>query len=79
MLKKVMKYDIRAMWRTCSPLLLASGLVSIVCCALMYFTISLSDLENMIAAMMTVMGFYMVGIFAVIVMATVCYFAVFVR
>ena len=79
MLKKVMKYDLRASWRICAPLLLASGIVAVVCCALMYFTISLSDLESMIAAMLTVMGFYVIGVVAILILAIVAYFAVFVR
>ena len=79
MLKKLLKYDLRTMWRFCAPMFIATGLVSVVCCALLYFTISLSDAEGVFAAVMMVNGFYAIGILAIVVMTVISGFMVFYR
>ena len=79
MLNKIIKYDFRTMWRICAPMFIATGIVSVICCALLYFTLSFSSGENVLAAMMMATGFYVIGIFAIFAMSVICEFVVFYR
>ena len=72
MLKKMLKHDMRAMWRTAAPLLLVSGIISIVCCGMLYFTFSFAEnAENFFAAILVVGSFYVIGAAAIAVLQAV--------
>ena len=81
MLKKMLKHDMRAMWRTAMPLLLVSGIVSAVCCGMLYFTLNFSESsdESLIGILTLVGSFYVMGLIAVIVLPTIISVFVLVR
>ena len=79
MLRKILKYDLRAMARASFPLFLSSGIIAIVCCALMFFTLNFSEAKNIFVALTLVTGFYLLGIVAILSMLVVNFFFVISR
>ena len=69
MLKKLLKHDLRAMARFSVPMFIASGIISVICCAMLYFTFSFTEeADTFIGAILTVSGFYVMGIMAIAIM-----------
>ena len=72
MLKKMLKHDMRAMWRTSMPMLLVSGIISVICCGMLYFTFSFAEnADTFFAAIFVVGSFYVMGVTAVVVLQAV--------
>ena len=66
MLRKLMKYDMRAISKSVSPLFAASGIVSIVCCVMLYFTYGFSEeAESIFSALAVTGSFYIIGIMTI--------------
>lgn len=75
MLKKLLKYDMRDMLSRSLPMFVASAATGLVCCALLYFSLSFSS-EYFNFALLAVSGFYAIGIFAIIALFVIsCFFA----
>ena len=73
MLKKLLKYDMRDMRSRSVPLFIASAATALICCALLYFSLSFSsDYFNF--AILAVSGLYAVGIIAIVALFVVNYF-----
>ncbi len=80
MLKKVLKHDMRAMMRSTVPMFIVMGVVSVVCCVILYFTYNFeTEVESMIAAVLLVGGFLVMGIFAIAAMLVVVSVLTYVR
>lgn len=75
MLGKLLKYDMRAISRTAAPMFAASGIVSVVCCAMLYFTYGFSEEANtVLGALIATSGFYILGVLAIAVLWVVTAF-----
>lgn len=75
MLRKLLKYDLREMLRRSYPFFAASGAVSLLCCALMYFSRSFQEESGF--GFFTAISFYGIGIFAIVVLLAInMFFAV---
>ena len=80
MLTKMIKHDMRAMSKVAVPMFIASGIISVICCAMLYFTLSFfENADNLIAASALVGGFYVLGIMAIVVMSSIVYVMAIVR
>ena len=80
MLKRLLKYDMKAISRIAYPCLLASVTMSILCCAVIYFTFGFTDeIDSIFSAIMLTGGLYLVGILTVIAMVTIVGIAVVAR
>ncbi|MBR2650191.1 MAG: hypothetical protein IKD45_00870 [Clostridia bacterium] len=80
MLKKLMKHDLRAMARFSVPMFIASGIISVVCCAMLYFTFSFAEeADTFIGGMLAVGSFYAMGIMAIAIMYVIVVIMVAVR
>jgi hypothetical protein len=81
MLKKLLKHDMRTMAKTALPMLIISLVVSVVLCAMLYFTLSFSEegVDNIFGVMMIVTSFYAMGIMAIAAMYIVVYILSLVR
>ena len=80
MLGKILKYDMKTMSRFAIPMYIASGIISIICCAILFFSLHTINSSNpttdqgvagLVAAAMTSVGFYMIGIVAIAVISIV--------
>ena len=72
MLGKLLRQDMKTMSRFALPMFIASGVVSVVCCAMLYFTLSFAEeADTLWAAMIVVGGFYAMGLIAIIAMAAI--------
>lgn len=65
MLGKLIKYDLRALVKTAFPMLVSSGIISVICCALMFFTLSFNELDGFYVAFSLVSSFYIIGLIAI--------------
>ncbi|MBP3307915.1 MAG: hypothetical protein IJY01_02555 [Clostridia bacterium] len=79
MLRKLLKYDLRELLRQTLPLIISMGAVSVVCCALLYFTMSFGEAENFFGALATTIGFFAIGIIAIAVMGVIIEFIAVIR
>lgn len=72
MLKRLLKYDMRAISRIACPIYLASGLISILCCAVLYFAFGFAEeIDTVFSALMLTGGVYLVGILMIIAMVAI--------
>lgn len=66
MLGKLLKYDMRAISRTVLPMFAASGIISVICCAALYFTYGYSEeADSIMGALLVTSGFYTLGVIAI--------------
>lgn len=69
MLKRLIKYDMKAISRYAIPMLIAAGGASFVCCAILYFTLGLAEeLTSVLNAIMITGSVYMIGVICIGVM-----------
>jgi len=69
MLRRLVKYDMRAISRVAVPMFIASWIVSFLCCAVLYFTFGFAEeLNSMFSAFMITGSLYLVGMTAISVM-----------
>ncbi len=71
MLGKLLKYDVRELFRSTLPLLISMGSIGVVCAALLYFTMSFSETEGFFGALGATISFFGIGILALLVIAVV--------
>lgn len=75
MLKKLIKHDMRSISKSAVPMFIVSGIVSIVCCAMLYFTYGFSeDVNSVFGAVIVTSGFYLLGMAAIMVLGVVTAF-----
>lgn len=81
MLKKLLKHDMRTMSKSALPMFIVSAVVSIICCAMLYFTLSFSGelIDNVVGVIAVVTSFYAMGIMAIAAMYIVVYILSLVR
>ncbi len=79
MLRKLLKYDIKELLRQTLPLIISMCAVSIVCCVLLYFSMSFGEAEGLFAAFGATMSFFGIGIFALMVLAVAIEFISIIR
>ena len=80
MLRKMLKHDMRAMWHTAMPMLLVTGIVSVICCGMLYFTFSFAEnAESLFGALALVGSFYVIGVCAVFALPIIISVFVLVR
>ena len=81
MLKKLLKHDMRTMAKSSLPMLIVSLVVSVILCAMLYFTLSFSaeGVDSIVGVMMVVTSFYAMGIMAIAAMYIVVYILSLVR
>ena len=74
MLRKLLKHDMRSMWHSAMPLLTVSGILSVICCGILYFSMSYLDggaETDFLDVAMLVGIFYFIGIIAIIALQSV--------
>ncbi len=70
MLRKILKHDMRTMARSAVPMFITSGIISVVCCAMLYFTFSFAEeADTFWGAMLIISSFYGMGIMAIMIMS----------
>ena len=79
MLRKLLKYDLRELFRKSLPLLISMGAVSVVCCALLYFTMSFGETESLFGALGATITFFGIGILAITVLGVIIEFTAVMR
>ena len=80
MLGKILKHDMRSMSKMAIPMFVSSGVISVICCTLLYFTYGYSDgADSMLGAIFVTSGFYLVGVFAIVAMWCAVAFLAFTR
>ena len=80
MLKRLIKYDMRAISKIALPMYLASGIINILCCVVLYFSFGFAEeIESVFSAIMLTGGLYFVGILTIAVMLIVVVLAVEMR
>jgi len=79
MLGKLLRYDMRAQSRSAVPMFISSAIISVVCCALLYFTFGFTEADNFFLGLAFVGGFFGLGILAIVVLCTVNAFMSFAR
>lgn len=70
MLGKLLKHDMRSMSKSAVPIFISSGVISVVCCAMLYFTFGLleEDSETLFGALSLTGSFYFLGMMAILAM-----------
>ena len=69
MLKRLIKYDMKAISRYAVPMLIGAGIASFICCAVLYFTLGLAEeLKSVLNAIMITGSVYMIGVASIGVM-----------
>ena len=74
MLRKLLKHDMRSMWHSAMPMITVSGILSVICCGILYFSMSYLDggaETDFLAVAMLVGIFYFTGIMAIIALQSV--------
>ncbi|MBE6537161.1 MAG: hypothetical protein E7673_04325 [Ruminococcaceae bacterium] len=80
MLKRLIKYDMKAISRIAVPLYIAAGICSLLCCAALYFAFGFAEnINSVFYASMTTGGLYFVGIFTIVAMLIIVSLAVLSR
>lgn len=79
MLRKLLGYDMRAQSRSAVPMFISAAIISVVCCALLYFTFGFTEADNFFLGLAFVGGFFGLGILAIVVLCTVNVFMSFAR
>ena len=80
MLRRLVKYDMRAISKIALPTYLASGIISVFCCAVIYFSFGFAEeIESVFSAIMLTGGLYFVGILTIAVMVIAVAVAVAMR
>ena len=79
MLNKLLKHDMKTMARSAVPMLLTALAISVVCCAILFFSITTivnmsenveSDSIAIVVGAMTSMGFYSLGVIGITVLTS---------
>ena len=77
MLKRLIKYDMRAVSRIAVPMFIASGIISLLCCAVLYFTFGFAEeISSLFNAFMVTGGLYVIGVVTILVMLSAVLFTV---
>lgn len=80
MLGKILKHDMKTMSRFAVPMFITSGIIAVVCCAILFFSLLGLEQSNpatdagvvgMIIGAISTVGFYMLGIVAIVVISVV--------
>ncbi|MBQ9071053.1 MAG: hypothetical protein IJY23_06895 [Clostridia bacterium] len=81
MLGKLLKHDMRSMSKVAAPMFIASGIVSVICCAMLYFTFGFfeEDIHTVFGAIMLTGSFYLIGLGAIFVMWAIVSFLAIAR
>ena len=80
MLKRLIRYDMKDVSKIAIPLFLASGIISIFCCGVLYFTFGFADeINSVFNAILLTGGLYFVGIATIAVMIGIVAFTVILR
>lgn len=80
MLKRLIKYDMRAISKIALPMYLASGIINILCFVVLYFSFGFAEeIESVFSAIALTGGLYFIGILTIVVMVIVVAFAVALR
>jgi hypothetical protein len=75
MLSKLLGYDLRTQAKSAVPMFVSSAIISVVCCALLYFSMSFTEAENFFVGATFAMGLFAMGILAI---AVICVGSIFV-
>ena len=69
MLKRLIKYDMKSIAKVAVPMFVISALVSLVCCAVLYYTFSFAEeINSLFNAIMMTGGLYLIGVLTIIAM-----------
>lgn len=80
MLKRLIKYDTRAIAKTAVPMFIISGIVSLLCCAVLYFTFGFAEhINSTFKAFMITGGLYLIGLVTIFAMLAIVAFAIISR
>lgn len=80
MLKRLIKYDMRAISKIAVPMFISSGTISLLCCAVLYFTFGFAnELNSVFKAFMITGGLYLVGVLTIVVMLAIVLFTIIAR
>ena len=72
MLRRLVKYDMRAIARIALPLYMASGIISLLCCGVLYFTFGFAEeIDSFFSAILITGGLYAIAVLTIIAMAVV--------
>ena len=74
MLGKLLGYDIRTQAKSAVPMFVSSAIISVVCCALLYFTLSFTEAEDFFVGVSFSLGIFALGILAIAVLCIVSIF-----
>lgn len=75
MLKRLIKYDTRVISRVAIPMFIASGIISLLCCAVLYFTFGFAEeINSIFNALMMTGGLYLIGIITIFLMFVIVLF-----
>lgn len=77
MLRRLVKYDMRAISRVALPMYLVAGIISLLCCGVLYFTFGFAEeIDSVFSAFMITGSLYLIGILTVAVMVVITVVAV---
>lgn len=80
MLKRLIKYDMKAISKVAVPLFIASGIISLLCCAVLYYTFGFAEeINSIFNAIMMTGGLYFIGIITIVAMVVTVWFTVLSR
>ncbi len=69
MLKRLIKYDMKSIAKVAVPMFVISAFVSLVCCAVLYYTFSFAEeINSLFNAIMMTGGLYLIGVLTIIAM-----------
>lgn len=80
MLRRLIRYDMRAISKIAVPIFIASGIISLLCCSVLYFTFGFADhINSSFKAFMITGGLYLIGLIAIFGMLAIVVFAIISR